>query len=86
MTNVELSHVIAEKLGHSEAERLDLLAVYNKQRPEAEKPVMPPRALKARATSDRSIDIGKTWPTDSQMDKGLSPKGLGINSGGGFIR
>jgi len=85
MNNVELSYAIAEQEGLTERQRLNNLAIYNKQRPEVDKPVCAfvRRDLKHQVYS---IDIRKTWSTASHLDKGFAPKGLGISSSCGFIR
>ena len=68
MINIELADHMSEKYGWSDELKATNLAIYNRQRPVIDKPVVEFKRINLQL--DKGIDIMKTWTTTSRVVRG----------------
>jgi hypothetical protein len=71
MNNIELANLLAVRYGWTPEEEAYHLAIYNRERPVVDKPVVEHKRISLNSVS--SIDIGNTWRTSSPMVRGAMP-------------
>lgn len=71
MDNIELANVLSIRYGWTPEEKAYHLAIYNRERPVIDKPVVVRNRIALNSVS--SIDIGNTWRTSSPMVRGAMP-------------